>query len=346
MPSGSPKPILAKMLMEESALNNLWQGLKRRAKQEGNQIEISKAQIHIPKHCPILGIAIEATPGTPPRHPNRPYIDRIDLQKGYTAENVVVTSQKAAFERAIGDGKCANCLKRISLTRDNSRQVNQFCDLKCNRAYNKKLASSNVSGSGTTRYAADCIPTEIISRKNAIQTKQPFYFTGKPCVRGHVAARRTNNGSCLACEDEKRNTRNVKQLRRYHSNRSVINKRRAQSLNSNPQKRIIARLRSARSKFFRELSQGRIVERSTIEELGCTADEFVQHIQSTFREGMTLENYGEWHLDHIKPLSLFSDPTSKEAWHYTNFQALWADENISKGGSNNRATRAFFSDPS
>jgi hypothetical protein len=47
---------------------------------------------------------------------------------------------------------------------------------------------------------------------------------------------------------------------------------------------------------------------------------------------MTLENHGEWHLDHIIPLA--SATTEEEIIklnHYTNFQPLWAEENLSKG---------------
>jgi hypothetical protein len=47
---------------------------------------------------------------------------------------------------------------------------------------------------------------------------------------------------------------------------------------------------------------------------------------------MTLENYGEWHLDHIIPLAT---ATTREDVvrlnHYTNFQPLWAKDNLSKG---------------
>lgn len=66
--------------------------------------------------------------------------------------------------------------------------------------------------------------------------------------------------------------------------------------------------------------------------LGCTIQEFIKHIQSKFTEGMTLNNHGEWHLDHIYPVSL---ATTEEQIiklnHYTNFQPLWAEDNLSKG---------------
>jgi hypothetical protein len=47
---------------------------------------------------------------------------------------------------------------------------------------------------------------------------------------------------------------------------------------------------------------------------------------------MTLENHGEWHLDHIIPIS--SAETEEDIMllnHYTNFQPLWWYDNLKKG---------------
>ena len=65
--------------------------------------------------------------------------------------------------------------------------------------------------------------------------------------------------------------------------------------------------------------------------LGCTIEEFRLHIEKQFTEGMTIDNHGKWHLDHIIPISLAT--TQEEAIklnHFTNFQPLWAADNIIK----------------
>lgn len=70
----------------------------------------------------------------------------------------------------------------------------------------------------------------------------------------------------------------------------------------------------------------------TEEILGCTIEEFRNYIEDKFTEGMTIENHGEWHLDHIIPLAEAN--TEEEIIklnHYTNFQPLWAKDNLSKG---------------
>jgi hypothetical protein len=66
--------------------------------------------------------------------------------------------------------------------------------------------------------------------------------------------------------------------------------------------------------------------------LGCTILEFRNYIESKFTEGMSFQNHGKWHLDHIIPLA--SATTEEEVIklnHYTNFQPLWAFDNRSKG---------------
>ena len=68
--------------------------------------------------------------------------------------------------------------------------------------------------------------------------------------------------------------------------------------------------------------------------IGCSYDDFKKHIESQFKEGMTWENHNRygWHLDHIIPCA--SAKTEEELIklnHYTNYQPLWAKDNMTKG---------------
>ena len=66
--------------------------------------------------------------------------------------------------------------------------------------------------------------------------------------------------------------------------------------------------------------------------VGVTYNYFKEYLESKFLEGMTWENRGEWHIDHIIPLSsAVSKDDLIHLCHYTNLQPLWAIDNIKKG---------------
>jgi hypothetical protein len=68
--------------------------------------------------------------------------------------------------------------------------------------------------------------------------------------------------------------------------------------------------------------------------IGCSIEQLWVHLEKSFKTGMTRENYGKWHMDHIRPCASFdlSKPEEQyKCFHYTNLQALWAHENFSKG---------------
>lgn len=69
------------------------------------------------------------------------------------------------------------------------------------------------------------------------------------------------------------------------------------------------------------------------EYVGCSLDELRAHLETTFTEDMTWENYGRWHIDHKIPCAAFDmdDPIEQKAcFYYKNLQALWARDNIIK----------------
>lgn len=69
--------------------------------------------------------------------------------------------------------------------------------------------------------------------------------------------------------------------------------------------------------------------------LGYTTLELKVHLEQQFQEGMTWENYGDWHVDHIIPKSSFvidsiESIEFKQCWKLENLQPLWAEDNIRK----------------
>lgn len=73
---------------------------------------------------------------------------------------------------------------------------------------------------------------------------------------------------------------------------------------------------------------------SAVDDLGCSIEELKIYLELRFQPGMTWNNYGDWHIDHVKPLASFdiTDPDQvKQACHYTNLQPLWKEDNLRKG---------------
>jgi hypothetical protein len=66
--------------------------------------------------------------------------------------------------------------------------------------------------------------------------------------------------------------------------------------------------------------------------LGCSIAEFIEFISNKFTKGMNMENHGEWHFDHVIPISTAkTEDDIIRLNHYTNFQPLWAVDNLKKG---------------
>ncbi len=89
---------------------------------------------------------------------------------------------------------------------------------------------------------------------------------------------------------------------------------------------------NCRSRVYRAL-KGQKKSKSTEKLVGCSFSDLKQYLENRFLEGMTWDNYGEWHIDHILPCASF-DLSKKEeqekCFHYTNLQPLWGVDNLIK----------------
>jgi hypothetical protein len=118
---------------------------------------------------------------------------------------------------------------------------------------------------------------------------------------------------------------NKEKLQKYHieyakENKEKLNNYKKEYSKKNPHiKAWITTLNNSLKRL------NKVKESKTIEMLGYSAVELKQHIESLFTEGMSWDNYGEWHIDHIKPLSSFpKDTPIKVVNSLSNLQPLWA----------------------
>lgn len=111
--------------------------------------------------------------------------------------------------------------------------------------------------------------------------------------------------------------------------REYERKRRKEDTNYRISKALRSRLRDVIKSSYTKRKAG-----SAVRDLGCTVGELKLHLESKFTKGMSWDNHGEWHIDHIIPLASFNLTNREQvkvACHYTNLQPLWAEDNLKKG---------------
>ena len=136
-----------------------------------------------------------------------------------------------------------------------------------------------------------------------------------------------------------RNIRNY--YKNKYKNKNVINQY-YKKINNNKIDQIF---NSINKRLYKALLKQNINKKYTyLELLGCDLLEFELDLINKLKEGMTLENYGEWEIDHIRPISLFNLNNNNELFNccnYNNFQPLWKKENIIKS---NKCKQSELSD--
>ena len=72
--------------------------------------------------------------------------------------------------------------------------------------------------------------------------------------------------------------------------------------------------------------------------VGYTLHDLQSHLEKQFTNGMSWDNYGKWHIDHIRPMCSFNITDYqcedfKKCWSLGNLQPLWALDNQIKNGT-------------
>lgn len=109
---------------------------------------------------------------------------------------------------------------------------------------------------------------------------------------------------------------------------------RMRALRKSPRGLVENRLRAA---LWRGLNDGVERRRQWFEILGYSVSDLKAHLERQFLRGMSWDNAGDWHIDHIVPLSSFTysspdDAAFIAAWSLTNLRPLWGAANLRKGG--------------
>ena len=114
-----------------------------------------------------------------------------------------------------------------------------------------------------------------------------------------------------------------KQAREYSN--EYLNKKYKEDTNFKIKTNLRNRLYQALKKNFKS--------GHTLELLGCSIKFLREHLEKQFKVGMNWDNYGLWHIDHIRPCASFDFSKPEEqarCFNYTNLRPLWAKENLEK----------------
>ena len=148
---------------------------------------------------------------------------------------------------------------------------------------------------------------------------------GQGCRKCGGMVIKTRSNTCSHCDTQRKYARDKTPAGRDSQHRAAIKYQ-----NSNPAytlaRDVLKRLTNG-SKTGLKVSK-------VFDLVGYTSEDLKAHIESLFEDGMTWDNHGEWHIDHIKPVAKFkaegiTDLSIINA--LSNLQPLRAADNLSKG---------------
>lgn len=257
----------------------------------------------------------------------------IGLRKYYTG---VPCKRGHLSERFIGNGGCCQCKyerekENPEKKKENDKKYRESHKDKIRETQKQWVKSNPEKNSATKKRYADKHPERVknSSKKSYHKHKVKRLAYNQEWSKNNADKRR------LYAENYKtRNKGKVLELKRECQKRFRIN---------NPE---LVRLREREhyknnpERYFVRASLARIVQymrnqdnRSAVEIVGYGYDKLRSRLEFQFKDGMSWENYGEWHIDHKKPVSRFveqgiTDPRIINA--LSNLQPLWAKDNLEK----------------
>lgn len=152
----------------------------------------------------------------------------------------------------------------------------------------------------------------------------------RECKKTQQKKYREENREKIREQQKKYQEENKDRIKEHtKKNRNKINAWRKQYFKNNSNARIAHNLRCRMNKVLKGIRKSD----STVKLIDCSIENLIHYIAAQFSDGMSWDNYGKWHIDHIKPCSSFDltdENQQKECFHYTNLQPLWAKDNHQK----------------
>lgn len=191
----------------------------------------------------------------------------------------------------------------------------------------------------TTKVCNGCKEEKLLTEYNRDKDKHDGLQTRcRSCKRASDNIWREQNKDYVSAKakawreaNPERAKENVKRWHKEHKER-VLELQRESWQRASKERKLAKRISGSIKLSLHGQTRSKII----FERLGYTVEQLKEHIASKFKEGMSWDNYGEWHIDHITPQSWLpfnsiEDENFLRCWSLENLQPLWASENCSKG---------------
>jgi hypothetical protein len=166
------------------------------------------------------------------------------------------------------------------------------------------------------------------------KTKDGYQYRCKDCKKEYskLNSIKENNRKVMWAKNNPDKVKESKQ--KYYSKNSDKEQFRNNQYTQNRKKTdIIFKVSCiSRTRLIQFLKIKNITKKNkTFNYIGCTPKFLKEYLETKFVCGMSWDNHGEWHIDHIIPLSTAKNEDDVyKLCHYTNLQPLWAEDNLKK----------------
>ena len=206
-------------------------------------------------------------------------------------------------------------------------------------------------------YNEDLIGSQTISEKVGLNKQQVMRILKENGVKLGPSGRRFIGGREVAMkkheskpETKKRKRKNYDkwyEQNKEHRKQYLKEYREKNADKIRETKRIYEKTRKSNDPIYKLINNFRtaiyqVLKESKVNKNGHYFDilkysqnDLIEHLEKQFVGDMSWENYGEWHVDHIVPISSFKikeigDEEFMKCWSLDNLQPLWGRENIKK----------------
>lgn len=191
---------------------------------------------------------------------------------------------------------------------------------------NKDIIKEYKNNYNKEKYDSDYHKEYRKSNKKSISIKRKEYYqNNKEKVKQRVRDYTNENREFV----------NQRKKENRDKNKDFHNERNREYIKSRKENDHLYRLICSIRTLITQSFKGQFTSKSkkTLQILGCSFEEFRNHIESLFTEEMNWSNYATyWQLDHKTPISWAkSEEDVYRLNHYTNFQPMYWKDNISKG---------------